>query len=121
MNHRILVTGGGGYIGAVLVPLLLEQGFTVTVTDSFLYRENSLAACCRNPRFSVYRVDIRDTAGMVCVAKPRSHAIRACHTRQAVLPSRGLPTRPRISGMICVETISSRVPPSGGRTKDTRP
>lgn len=56
---RILVTGGAGYIGSTLVPLLLERGHHVTVLDNFLYRENSLAACCRNPRFDVHRVDVR--------------------------------------------------------------
>jgi nucleoside-diphosphate-sugar epimerase len=56
---RILVTGGGGYIGSVLVPKLLEK-HEVTVLDSFLYRQNSLAACCGNPLFDVHKVDCRD-------------------------------------------------------------
>lgn len=59
-----LVTGGGGYIGSVLVPRLLAEGHRVTVIDSFLYRENSLAACCAHPNFDVYRVDCRDLSAV---------------------------------------------------------
>ena len=36
-NQKLLVTGGAGYIGAVLVPELLEEGHHVTVFDAFLY------------------------------------------------------------------------------------
>ena len=64
MSLNILVTGGAGYIGSVLVPELLQAGHRVTVVDNFLYRQNSLAACCLNERFAVVKGDIRLEATM---------------------------------------------------------
>lgn len=77
---NILVTGGAGYIGSILVPMLLDVGHKVTVIDSFLYRENSLARCCADPNFDVYRVDCRDTEAV----KPYLAG------RDAIIPLAGL-------------------------------
>jgi len=35
MNKKILITGGGGYIGSVAVNLFLDKGFEVVVIDNF--------------------------------------------------------------------------------------
>jgi nucleoside-diphosphate-sugar epimerase len=61
-TFNILVTGGGGYLGAILVPELLAAGHAVTVLDSFLYRacETSLASCCADRRFDIARGDARN-------------------------------------------------------------
>ncbi|MCC7185291.1 MAG: NAD(P)-dependent oxidoreductase [Acidobacteria bacterium] len=64
MTHRILVTGGAGYIGSMLVPALLAQGHQVTVLDRFLFDDTSLLACCSNPGFAVVRGDCRDERTM---------------------------------------------------------
>lgn len=60
MAHNILVTGGAGYLGAVLVPELLGLGHKVTVLDNFMFGQNSLLDCCANPNFDVVRGDARD-------------------------------------------------------------
>jgi nucleoside-diphosphate-sugar epimerase len=57
---KILITGGAGYIGSVLTPALLGQGWDVTVLDNFRYGQNSLLDCCANPRFEIVRGDCRD-------------------------------------------------------------
>ena len=57
---RILVTGGAGYLGSTLVPHLLAAGHEVTVLDSFMFRQNSLAECCYSDAFDVVRGDCRD-------------------------------------------------------------
>lgn len=57
---RILVTGGAGYIGSVLVPMLLDRGHHVTVLDTFSRGTTELAACCRFAGFNPVRGDARD-------------------------------------------------------------
>jgi nucleoside-diphosphate-sugar epimerase len=60
MAVKVVVTGGSGYIGSVLVPALLAQGYEVTVLDNFLFRQASLLDSCANPAFSIIRGDCRD-------------------------------------------------------------
>jgi nucleoside-diphosphate-sugar epimerase len=62
---NILVTGGGGYIGSILVPKLLETGFKVTVVDNFLYRQPSLASVVNNNNLNIVYGDVRDQSVML--------------------------------------------------------
>jgi nucleoside-diphosphate-sugar epimerase len=56
---KVLVTGGAGYLGSCLVPLLLEGGHEVTVIDRFFFGPEPLAACSGNPRLTLIRDDLR--------------------------------------------------------------
>jgi len=42
--QNVLVTGGAGYVGAVLVPKLLHRGYRVKVIDLYMYGEEVLDA-----------------------------------------------------------------------------
>lgn len=54
---KIFITGGAGYVGAVLVPHLLEQGFSVTVLDLMIYGEDVLP---KHNQLKAIKGDIRN-------------------------------------------------------------
>jgi nucleoside-diphosphate-sugar epimerase len=59
-SMRILVTGGAGYVGSILVPVLLADNHHVTVLDRFDDGGTQLVANCDNPGFEAVRGDVRD-------------------------------------------------------------
>ena len=61
MARTTLVTGGSGYIGALLVGELLEAGHEVRVLDSLLHGQEDIAAEQENAGVLVVRGDIRDS------------------------------------------------------------
>lgn len=56
---QVLVTGGAGYIGSVLVPRLLQEGYKVKVLDRFFFGKESLAHISKNPRLTLIQDDTR--------------------------------------------------------------
>ena len=57
--QTILVTGGAGYVGAVLVPKLLRQGYRVKVLDLYLYGDHVLEAVQDDPNLEQIHGDMR--------------------------------------------------------------
>ncbi|MDA1049977.1 MAG: NAD-dependent epimerase/dehydratase family protein [Planctomycetota bacterium] len=58
--NQVLVTGGAGYVGAVLVPKLLAAGYRVKVLDLFLFGEQVLDDVREHENLELIRGDIRN-------------------------------------------------------------
>ena len=61
---NILVTGGAGYVGSTLVPMLLADGHSVRVLDSLLHGGESLLGVWAHPAFQFTRGDVRDLSAI---------------------------------------------------------
>jgi len=61
---RIMVTGGAGYVGAMLVPELLAANYEVNVLDLYMYGDEVLAGSRGNPGLREFKGDIRDRAAV---------------------------------------------------------
>ena len=62
MIEQVLVTGGAGYVGAVLVPRLLNKGYRVRVLDLYIFGEHVLDGVKNHPNLEQIKGDIRDRA-----------------------------------------------------------
>ncbi|KAL1436127.1 hypothetical protein MTO96_010872 [Rhipicephalus appendiculatus] len=64
---EVLVTGGAGYLGSCLVPLLLDRGWRVAVYDTFSYGLGPLLPVAHRVR--LIRGDVRDGAALASALK----------------------------------------------------
>ena len=61
LKKKIFITGGAGYIGTSLIPMLLWQGHEVTVYDSLLFKNgDKLIPFFQDPNFSFVKGDVLD-------------------------------------------------------------
>ena len=58
MTQKIFITGGAGYVGSKLVPILLEKNFQVTVYDIMFFTDKFLPKI--NANLKIIYGDIRD-------------------------------------------------------------
>src|SRR5258705_4489365 len=68
--QTIYVTGGAGYVGAVLVPKLLAAGYRVRVLDLFIYGD----VLPKHERLEQIKGDLRDTK-LLAQSIPGSEAV----------------------------------------------
>lgn len=57
---KVLVTGGAGYIGSVLVRILLDNQYHVTVLDNLSFGGESIVELLNHPHFTIIKGDVRD-------------------------------------------------------------
>ena len=80
MLKNVLVTGGAGYVGHVLVPRLLADGYVVTVYDLLFFGSR----LPNHPNLRVEQGDIRDTAKLATYLKGQDAVLHlACISNDA--------------------------------------
>ncbi|MBC8204295.1 SDR family oxidoreductase [bacterium] len=57
---KVLVTGGAGYVGSCLLPMLLEAGHDVTMIDMFMFGCHPIMHIASHPQFTVINDDVRN-------------------------------------------------------------
>jgi len=62
---KVLVTGGAGYIGSVLVRLLLENGYKVRVLDNLSFGGEAIVELLNNNNFEFVKGDIRNKNDLI--------------------------------------------------------
>ncbi|HEY4308520.1 MAG TPA: SDR family oxidoreductase [Pirellulales bacterium] len=58
-ERRVLVIGGGGYIGSALLPKLLDKGYHVRLLDLLIFGDDPIQQVINHPRLEVRRGDFR--------------------------------------------------------------
>jgi nucleoside-diphosphate-sugar epimerase len=66
---KVLVTGGAGYIGSVLVKLLLDNGYKVRVLDNLSFGGEAIVELLNNDNFEFVKGDIRNRADLKIAMK----------------------------------------------------
>ncbi len=55
---EVIVTGGGGYLGSILVPMLLDLGYRVHIIDHFYFGRDSIKTIENHPNLKITQMDI---------------------------------------------------------------
>ena len=72
---RVLVSGGAGYIGSVLVKLLIQQGFKVRVIDILRFGGEAIVELLNDDNFEFIKGDIRNKEDLVAALKDVDYAV----------------------------------------------
>ena len=67
--HKILVTGGAGYLGSLLLPRLLDGGHKVALLDNFTFGVRPILHFATHPDLEIIRGDVRDAQAVKSAAK----------------------------------------------------
>jgi dTDP-4-amino-4,6-dideoxygalactose transaminase/nucleoside-diphosphate-sugar epimerase len=58
-GQNVLIIGAGGYLGSVITPMLLEEGYRVIAFDKFYFGRETLAAVADHPHLRIVVGDVR--------------------------------------------------------------
>ena len=72
---KILITGGGGYVGSMLTTALINMGHKVTVIDLMKYEKGSLNHLFYNKNFKLLKRDVRDKNLLKSLVKKNEYII----------------------------------------------
>ncbi|TKB46806.1 SDR family oxidoreductase [Ferrimonas sediminicola] len=111
MPQQVLVTGGAGYIGAILLPKLLERGDSVTVIDKLLWGIGPLLSIIGHPNLRVFHADARDPARL----QPLVDEAEVIINLAAIVgypACQHHPTTARETNVGIIEAIANRMRPS---------
>lgn len=61
IGPKLLITGGAGYIGAIIVRKLLNAGYSIRVLDNLMYGVDTISLLLNNPKLEFINGDVRDT------------------------------------------------------------
>ncbi|XP_033096264.1 dTDP-glucose 4,6-dehydratase-like isoform X3 [Anneissia japonica] len=66
---HVLVTGGAGYLGSTMVPMLLDEGYKVTIYEIFLWGAAPILPIASHPNLDIVRGDVCDSERLKAVMK----------------------------------------------------
>ncbi len=73
---NILITGGAGYVGTTLIPMLLDRNYNITVVDNLIFNNGDrLIPFMAHKNFNFIKSDIRDLTLMKQVVKGKDIVI----------------------------------------------
>lgn len=74
-KEKVLITGGGGYIGSVLARMLLNNGYNVRILDKFTFGIEPIASIINHPNMEVVIGDIRKIGDLKKAIKNIDHIV----------------------------------------------
>jgi len=74
-KERVLITGGGGYIGSVLSRMLLGNGYKVRIFDNFTFGIDPVAEILNHPDIEIVIGDIRKIDDLKKAIKDVDHVV----------------------------------------------
>jgi nucleoside-diphosphate-sugar epimerase len=75
MKENVLVTGGAGYIGSVLVRLMLENGYRVKVLDNLMFGGVPIIDLLNNDDFQFMKGDVRNEDDIRLALQGMDHVV----------------------------------------------